>query len=127
MSVALKPLSSGHSIRALFFFYPPLFLKPIPFHGLLNLLVHLLSEVKVVQSCPTVCKPMDYTVHGILQARILEWVAFPFPRGSSLPRYQTQVSTLQADSLPAEPQRKPNICSKLSQKQPRLLHLLHAI
>jgi len=34
---------------------------------------------------------MDYTVHGILQARILEWVAFPFSRGSSRPRDQTQV------------------------------------
>ena len=36
--------------------------------------------------------PMDYTVHGILQARILEWVAFPFSRESSQPRDQTQVS-----------------------------------
>ena len=36
--------------------------------------------------------PMDYTVHGILQPRLLEWVAFPFPRGSSQPRDQTQVS-----------------------------------
>ena len=40
----------------------------------------------------TVCNPMDYTVHGILQARILEWVAFSFSRGSSQPRHQTQVS-----------------------------------
>ena len=36
------------------------------------------QKVKVAQSCPTLCDPMDYTVHGILQARILEWVAFPF-------------------------------------------------
>ena len=49
-------------------------------------------KVKVAQSCPTLCDPMDYTVHGILQARILEWVAFPFSRGSSQPRDQTQVS-----------------------------------
>ena len=35
---------------------------------------------------------MDYTVHGIVQARILEWVAFPSSRGSSQPRDQTQVS-----------------------------------
>ena len=34
--------------------------------------------VKVTQSCPTLCDPMGYTVHGILQARLLEWVAFPF-------------------------------------------------
>ena len=50
------------------------------------------SEVKVAQSCPTLCDPMDYTVHGILQARILEWVAVPFSRGSSQPRDQLQVS-----------------------------------
>ena len=37
-------------------------------------------KVKVAQLCPTLCNPMDYTVHGILQARILEWVAFPFSR-----------------------------------------------
>ena len=42
--------------------------------------------------CPTLCDPMDYTIHGILQARILEWVAFPFSRGSSQPRDGTQVS-----------------------------------
>ena len=36
--------------------------------------------------------PMDYTVHGILQARILQWVAFPFSRGSSQPRDRTQIS-----------------------------------
>ena len=49
-------------------------------------------EVKVVQSCPTLCDPTDYTVHGICQARILEWVAIPFSRVSSQPRDQTQVS-----------------------------------
>ena len=50
------------------------------------------EKVKVTQSCPTLVTPMDYTVHGILQARILEWVAFPSSRGSSQPRDQTQVS-----------------------------------
>ena len=50
------------------------------------------SEVKVAQSCPTLCNPMDCTVHGILQARILEWVAFPFSRVSSQPRDRTRVS-----------------------------------
>ena len=49
-------------------------------------------KVKVAQLCPTLCDPMDYTVHGILQARILEWVAVPFSKGSSQPRDQTQVS-----------------------------------
>ena len=55
------------------------------------------SEVKAIQSCLTLCHPMDYRVHGIivhgiLLARILEWVAFPFSRGSSQPRDRTQVS-----------------------------------
>ena len=40
-------------------------------------------KVKGTQSCPTLCNPMDYTVHGILQARILEWVVFPFSRVSN--------------------------------------------
>ena len=48
-------------------------------------------KMKVAQSCLTLCNLMD-CVHGILQARILEWVAFPFSRGSSQPRDQTQVS-----------------------------------
>ena len=68
-------------------------------------------KVKFTQSCLTLCNPMDYTVHGIAQARILEWVAFPFSRGSSQPRDRTYVSTspaLQVDTLPAEPQGKPD-------------------
>ena len=49
-------------------------------------------KMKVAQSCLTLCDPLDYTAHGILQARILEWVAVPFSRGFSQPRDQTQVS-----------------------------------
>ena len=48
-------------------------------------------KVKVTQACPTLCDPMNYTVHGILQARILEWVAVPLTRGSSQSSDQTQV------------------------------------
>ena len=51
-------------------------------------------KVKVAHSCSTLCNPMDYTVHGILQASILEWVAFPFSRASSQPRDWTQVSRI---------------------------------
>ena len=109
-------------------------------------------EVKVAQSCSTLYDPMDYTVHGILQSRILEWVAFELLQGISQPRDLIQVSsipgrfftswatreaqeywngkpipspadlpdpgnktqspTLQADSLPAEPQGKPIQCGK---------------
>ena len=50
--------------------------------------------MKITQLCLTLCNPMDYTVHGILQARILEWVAFPFSRRSSQSRDQTQVSRI---------------------------------
>ena len=42
--------------------------------------VRLSVKVKVAQLCLTLCKPMDYIVHGTLQARILEWVAVPFSR-----------------------------------------------
>ena len=55
-------------------------------------LAPILLKVKGAQSCPTLCNPMDYTVHEILQARILEWVAIPFSRGSSQPKDQAQVS-----------------------------------
>ena len=51
-------------------------------------------NVKVAQSCPTFCGPMDYRVHRILQARILEWVAFPFSRGSSQARDRNQISPI---------------------------------
>ena len=64
------------------------------------------------KSCPTPCDPMDCSlpgssVHGILQGRILEWVTMPSSRGSSQPRVRTESPTLQVDSLPSEPQRKP--------------------
>ena len=51
-------------------------------------------EVKVAQLCLTLCDPMNYAVHGILQARILEWVAIPFSRGSSRPRNRTRDSCI---------------------------------
>ena len=53
-------------------------------------------KVKVAQSCLTLYDPMDYIVHGILQARVLEWVAFCFSRQSSQPRDWTQVSHIAA-------------------------------
>ena len=63
-------------------------------------------EVKVAQSCPTLCDPMNYTIHGILQARILEWVTFPFSRVLPNPGIEPKSPALQV-SLPAEPQGKP--------------------
>ena len=54
------------------------------------------NESEVAQSCPTLCDPMDCSlpgssIHGIFQARVLEWVAIFFSRGSSQPRDRTQV------------------------------------
>ena len=64
-------------------------------------------KVKIAQLCLILCDPMDYTVHGILQARILEWVAFPFSRRSSQPRDQTQISCITGGFFTREPQGKP--------------------
>ena len=68
---------------------------------------HLLfgKKVKVAQSCPTLCNPMDCIVHGILQARILE--PFPSPGHLPSPGIKPRFPTLQEESLPAELQGKP--------------------
>ena len=62
-----------------------------------QLLLKLQCNAKTLQSCLTLCDPMDYSppdssVHGILQGKILEWVAIPSSRESSRPRDQTHVS-----------------------------------
>ena len=70
----------------------------------------LVNKMKWSESCSVMSdsfQPMDYTVHGNLQARILEWVAIPFSRESSQPWIKPRSPTLQADSLPAEPQGQP--------------------
>ena len=78
-----------------------------------NLKVFISSSevwVKVTQLCPTLCNPMDYTVHGILQARILEWrIPKPFPSPGDLPNpgIKPRSPALQADSLPEESLGKP--------------------
>ena len=66
-----------------------------------ELYIKVLSEwvSEVAQSCPTLCNPVDCSlsgssVCGVLQARILEWVAISFSRGSSQPRDQTQISRI---------------------------------
>ena len=71
-------------------------------------------EVLITQLCPTLCNPTDSSptgssIPGILQARILEWVAIPIFRGSSPPSIEPGSSALQADSLLSEPPGKPNI------------------
>ena len=66
------------------------------------------TELKWKSLCHVrLCDPMDYTVHGILQARILEWVVFPFSRGSSQPRDRTQVSHIAGGFFTSWAQGKP--------------------
>ena len=74
----------------------------------------------VTQLRPTLCEPMDYippgsSVHGILQASILEWIAIPFSRGSPEPGIELISPALQADSLPSKPPGKP--CERLKRDQ----------
>ena len=66
-------------------------------------------KVKVTQLCLNLCDPMDCTIRGILQTRILEWVAIPFHSPGDLPNpgIEPRFPALQADSLPAEPPGKP--------------------
>ena len=80
----------------------------------------LFMKVKVSQSRPTVCESMDYTVHGILQARILEWVSFPFSGDLPNPGIEPRSPASQVESIPAEPQRKPilNLWTDLIQSCP---------
>ena len=61
------------------------------------------NESEVAQLCPTLCDPVVGTVHGILQARILEWVASSFFRGSSQPKDRTFVSRIAGGFFIAEP------------------------
>ena len=67
------------------------------------------SESEVAQSCPALCNHMDSSVHGILQARILQWVAIPFSRRSSHPGIKPVSPALQADFLLSEPPGTSNI------------------
>ena len=72
-------------------------------------------RAKSLQSCPTLCDPMDCSpldssVHGIFQARILEWVVMPSSRGSSLPRDRAHIAChlhWQVRSSPLAPPEKP--------------------
>ena len=66
------------------------------------------SESEGSQSCPTLCDAMDCSppgssVHGIFQARLLEWAAISSSRRSSQPRDRTWVSPMQTGALPSEP------------------------
>ena len=73
-------------------------------------------KVKVTQSCPSLCDLIDYTVHGILQGRILEWEPFPSPGDLPNQGIEPKSPTWQVDSLPAEPPGKPLIYTEIIRK-----------
>ena len=106
-SLAFSPLLQqfpGHVSSEL-----ELILERLSLESALSALPEVL-KVKVTELCPTLCDPMDYRVHGILQARILE---IPPPGDCPNPGIEPRSPTLQADSLPAEPPGKPialNLC-----------------
>ena len=85
------------------------------FHSMQEMLfvVQSLSHVRLFCN-PMTCSPPGSSVHGISQARILEWVAISFSRGSSCPRDQIQVSCIAADSLTSEPPGKPHMYSTIN-------------
>ena len=89
----LKRLSISSSVHAVFSFWVCITFKIYTLYMLHTCVWKV--KVRVTQSYPTLWDPMDYTVLGILQAKILEWVAFPFSRGSSRPRNQTGVSCIE--------------------------------
>ena len=85
--------------------------KSFAFQNLLDCLSHFFEKwkkVKVAQLCLTLCNPMDCTVLGILQTRILKWIAFPSSRGSSQPRDRTQVSLIAGRFFTSWTMRRPD-------------------
>ena len=85
------------------------------------------NEVKVTQLCLTLSDPMDYTLHGILQARILEWVAFPFSKGSSQPRDWTQVSHISGRFFTSWATREAPLWSSMLQTDFLSLEVVHRV
>ena len=74
-------------------------------------------KIKVTQLCLTLCDPMDYTVHGNLQARILEWVAFTLSMGSSQPRDRTWVSHIAGGFFTSWATREAPYCVKKKERK----------
>ena len=85
------------------------------------------SEIEVAHSCPTLCDPMDCrlsgsSIHGIFQARVLEWISISFSRDLPGPGIKPGSPALQADALPSEPPGKPS--AKTVHINPCLGHFL---
>ena len=83
-------------------------------HAYIYIYMYVYLCVLITQSCPTLYDPMNCSlpgssVHGILQARIQEWVVISFPRGSSRPRDRTWISNIAGRFFTTEPPGKPYI------------------
>ena len=89
---------------------------------------YCLCVVKVAQSYLTLCNPMDYPVHGILQARILEWIAFPFSSGSFQHSDWTQVSLIAGGFFTSWATRDTTTRQKVAsyQKKKKKLYIIKA-
>ena len=124
-SFRLKGQSSSPKQREQFVFFPnpeSIHLRSDNFKGYIACLV--------AQSCLTVCNTLDhgslgYSVHGILQARIQDWLAIPFSRGSSQPRNQTWISCIAGRFFTSEPPGKPfrDTLGKFQKSHNASLHL----
>ena len=82
-SKGLSRVFSNTRVQKHQFFGAQLSLHKLTYVIMLEQFLKSWNEVKIAQLCQTLCDPMDYTIHGILQARILEWVAFPYSSRSS--------------------------------------------
>ena len=80
--------------------------------------------VALILCDPMDCSPPGSSVHGNLQARILEWVAVPFSRGSSQHRVEPASPALQADSLPSEPPGKPLTLPNYTFKMAKMVNFM---
>ena len=109
--ISIEFLVISHTLFAIISPTPTLSSPPSHLHKAKCMLK---SESEVAQSCPTLCDPINWSlprssVHGIFQARVLEWVAIYFSRGYSQPRDWTWVSRI-VGTLPSEPPGKSNAC-----------------
>ena len=75
-------------------------------------------KVKVTQTCPTFCDPRDCIVYGILWARILKWVAYPFFRGSSRPRNIQKTLYLDLSHFPCGSIKRGSLRAKIHKYGP---------
>ena len=96
-------------------------LSSMRYHLFIYCFIFVTVTVKITQQCPTLSNPVDCSssgssVHGILQEKLLEWIAFPFSRDLPNSGIKPGFPALQADSLPSEPPVKPIAIRDWSEK-----------